>query len=48
MRALWYLCKTRNNDALFTASYALAQTIKSEGGSYEIKFIKIQNLNEEV
>lgn len=48
MRALVYICKTKDNQYVSTTSYALAEEIKAAGGSYEIKFVKIQNLNEEV
>ena len=48
MRALVYICKTKENQYVSTTSYSVAEEIKAAGGSYEIKFVKIQNLNEEV
>jgi len=48
MRELRYVCTTKDNEVIETTSYALAEEIKAAGGSYEVKFVKIQNLNEEV
>lgn len=48
MRKLVYECTMVNGQKFDTTSLMIAKGIVAEGGSYEIKFVKIQNLNEEV
>ena len=46
MRELRYICTTKDNEVIETTSYALAERIKAEGGSYKIHFVNIKDLME--